>query len=68
MQLNSAIRGFDVLHQLIRLKHAKSMSDSEVSTIMRTLADNTKSYEQVVEVSLFRLFPIRVFLQPNISY
>jgi hypothetical protein len=56
MQLNSAIRGFDVLHQLIRLKHTKSMSDSEVSIIMRSLADNTKSYEQVVEVGLFRFF------------
>lgn len=49
-QATSAIRGFDVLHQLIRLRHTKSMSDWEVSTIMRTLADNSKSYEQVVEL------------------
>jgi hypothetical protein len=52
MQTSTAIRGLDVLHQLIRLKHTKSMSDSEISTIMRTLADNTKSYEQVVEVTI----------------
>jgi hypothetical protein len=52
MQASSAIRGFDVLHQLIRLRHTKSMSDAEISTSMRTLADNTKSYEQVVEVMI----------------
>ncbi|KAF9464958.1 stabilization of polarity axis-domain-containing protein [Collybia nuda] len=49
-QANSAIKGFDVLHQLFRLRHAKSMSDLEVTTIIRTLADNVKSYEQVVEL------------------
>ena len=50
VQANSAIKGFDALHQLIRLRHAKTMPDSEISIIMRTLADNSKSYEQVVEV------------------
>lgn len=49
-QANSAIKGFDVLHQLFRLRHAKNMSDLEATIIMRTLADNVKSYEQVVEV------------------
>ena len=55
LQASSAIKGFDVLHQLFRLRHARGMSDSEISTIMRTLADNSKSYEQVVEVSWIRL-------------
>jgi hypothetical protein len=50
LQASSAIKGLDVLHQLIRLRHAKNMADSEISIIMRTLADNSKSYEQVVEV------------------
>ncbi|KAF5380434.1 hypothetical protein D9615_004661 [Tricholomella constricta] len=49
-QANNAIKGFDVLHQLFRLRHAKTMSDSEVSAIMRTFADSVKTYEQVVEL------------------
>lgn len=49
-QANSAVKGFDVLHQLFRLRHAKNMLDLEATIIMRTLADNVKSYEQVVEV------------------
>ncbi|RDB24706.1 Protein mesA [Hypsizygus marmoreus] len=49
-QANSAIKGFDVLHQLFRLRHAKNLSDSEVLLIMRTLADNCRTYEQVVEL------------------
>ncbi|THU83471.1 spindle pole body interacting protein [Dendrothele bispora CBS 962.96] len=44
------IRGFDVVHQIFRLRHAKKMSDSEVHTIMRTLADEVKTYDQVTEL------------------
>lgn len=51
MQATNAIKGFDVVHQLFRLRHTKNMTDTEVLVIMRTLADNVKSYEQVVEVS-----------------
>jgi hypothetical protein len=35
----------------MRFRHAKNMTDSEALTIMRALADNVGSYEQVVEVS-----------------
>ncbi|KAK7043132.1 hypothetical protein VNI00_008486 [Paramarasmius palmivorus] len=49
-QSSSPIRGFDVMHQLFRLRHAKSMSDTEAYLIMRTLADNVKTYDQVVEL------------------
>ncbi|KAJ6594580.1 stabilization of polarity axis-domain-containing protein [Mycena capillaripes] len=49
-QLMDAIQGFDVSHQLFRLRNAKAMSDGEVSTIMRTLAENVKTYDQVVEL------------------
>ncbi|KAJ7782517.1 docking domain of Afi1 for Arf3 in vesicle trafficking-domain-containing protein [Mycena maculata] len=49
-QLMDAIQGFDVSHQLFRLRNAKSMSDAEVSTIMRTLAENVKTYDQVIEL------------------
>ncbi|KAG5647063.1 hypothetical protein DXG03_001433 [Asterophora parasitica] len=49
-QANSAIKGFDVLHQLFRLRYARTMADSEAKSIMRTLAENVKTYEQVVEL------------------
>jgi len=48
----NTIKGFDVLHQLFRLRHAKKMPDSEVALIMRTFANNVKSYDQVIEVSI----------------
>lgn len=47
---NSAIKGFDVLHQLVRVRHAKNLADAEILAIMRALADNVRTYEQVVEV------------------
>ncbi|KAL9711825.1 hypothetical protein Ac2012v2_004898 [Leucoagaricus gongylophorus] len=46
----SAIRGFDVLHQLFRIRNGKNLADSEVLAIMRAFADNVKNYEQVVEL------------------
>jgi hypothetical protein len=45
-----AIQGFDVLHQLSRLRHAKNVPDAEVELIMRKIADSVQSYEQVVEL------------------
>ncbi|TCD66558.1 hypothetical protein EIP91_001226 [Steccherinum ochraceum] len=44
------IQGFDVAHQLWRLRHAKKMSDGEIELIMRTLAENVQNYEQVTEL------------------
>lgn len=44
------IKGFDMTHQLYRTRHAKRLSDQEIYAIMRTLVDNVKSYDQVVEV------------------
>ncbi|KAF8973314.1 docking domain of Afi1 for Arf3 in vesicle trafficking-domain-containing protein [Flammula alnicola] len=49
-QGNSAIKGFDVLHQLFRLRYTKNMLDSEALAIMRNLADGVKGYDQVVEL------------------
>ena len=46
-----AIRGFDVLHQLGRLRLSKNVPDVEMEAIARAIADNLKSYEQVIEVS-----------------
>ncbi|KAF9027622.1 spindle pole body interacting protein [Hymenopellis radicata] len=44
------IKGFDVVHQIFRLRHAKKMGDAEVSLLMQTLADNVNTYDQVVEL------------------
>lgn len=43
------IKGFDVVHQIFRLRHAKRIPDAEVSLVMRWLIDNVKTYDQVVE-------------------
>ena len=50
-QASGSIKSIDVLHQVLRLKNSKNISDSEVYLILRTLADNTKTYEQVIEVT-----------------
>lgn len=49
-QSSCAIRGFDLMHQLMRFRYAKNMSDSEALAIMRTLVNNVKSYDQAVEL------------------
>jgi len=45
-----AIRGFDLGYQISRLRHARTLPDSEVQLTMRTLANNVRSYDQVVEL------------------
>ena len=44
------MQGFDLVHQVWRLRNAKNMSDTEAELIMRTILENVQSYEQVVEV------------------
>ncbi|THH12133.1 hypothetical protein EW145_g183 [Phellinidium pouzarii] len=44
------IQGYDLYHQLVRLKTAKNMNNQEVELIMRTLAESVQSYDQVVEL------------------
>ncbi|KAI0301650.1 spindle pole body interacting protein [Multifurca ochricompacta] len=46
----SAIRGFDINHQLWRLRNVKHMPDAEVELIMRTMVNSVQTYNQVVEV------------------
>ncbi|KAI5121699.1 hypothetical protein M0805_002092 [Coniferiporia weirii] len=48
--ISKPIQGFDLYHQLVRLKIAKNMHDQEVELIMRTLAENVQTYDQVVEL------------------
>ena len=46
----NAIRGFDIHHQLYRLRNVKYMQDAEVELIMRTLVNSVQTYDEVVEV------------------
>ncbi|KAF9258849.1 mesa protein [Marasmius fiardii PR-910] len=62
-QSTNPVRGFDVLHQLLRLRHAKHMTDSETYLIMKTLEENVRTYEQVVEL-LSYLMPLSGGLLP----
>jgi hypothetical protein len=48
---SKAIQGFDLMHQLWRMRHTKSMPDAEVDLILRTLVDSVQTYEQVVQVN-----------------
>lgn len=50
LRATDGIRGFDLLHQLSRIRLVKNLPDSEVELIVRTIAENVRSYEQVVEV------------------
>lgn len=51
MLATDPIQGFDVVHQLWRLRHAKRISDGEAELIMRTIASNLQTYDQVTQVS-----------------
>jgi hypothetical protein len=50
MALRRPIQGFDLAHQVWRLRHSKNMSDREVELVMRTIMEHVQTYEQVVEV------------------
>lgn len=52
MLATDSIQGFDIAHQLWRLRYAKKMSDGEAELIMRTIATNLQTYDQVTQVSL----------------
>ncbi|KAI6124424.1 docking domain of Afi1 for Arf3 in vesicle trafficking-domain-containing protein [Pisolithus croceorrhizus] len=49
-QATNSIKGFDLTHQLSRLRFGKNLPDVEVELIMRKIAENVRSYEQVVEL------------------
>lgn len=49
----AAIQGFDVSHQLLRLRLVKNLPDAEVELIVRSIADNLRTYEQIVELLAF---------------
>ncbi|KZT04479.1 spindle pole body interacting protein [Laetiporus sulphureus 93-53] len=50
MLATDPIEGFDVIHQLWRLRHAKRMPDGEAELIMSTLADNVRTYDQITQL------------------
>ncbi len=45
-----AIQGFDLQHQLSRLRNAGNMSEAEAEMIFRQLGSSVRSYEQMTEV------------------
>ncbi|EIW66750.1 hypothetical protein TREMEDRAFT_45583 [Tremella mesenterica DSM 1558] len=45
-----AIQGFDVQHQISKLRYAKKMSDAEADDIFLTFAQTVRTYDQVVEL------------------
>ncbi|KZT66409.1 spindle pole body interacting protein [Daedalea quercina L-15889] len=53
MLATDPIQGFDVLHQLYRLRYAKKMSDGEAELIMRTFGANLRTYDQVTQLLAF---------------
>ncbi|KAH9935661.1 mesa protein [Fomitopsis serialis] len=50
MLATDPIQGFDIVHQLWRLRHARKMSDGEAELIMRTIAANVQTYDQVTQL------------------
>lgn len=48
-----SVKGFDLIHQLMRFRYAKNMSDAEALAIAKALSENVKSYDQVIEVRVF---------------
>lgn len=46
-----ALRGWDVQHQVARLRVGRAVGDQEAGAIYAALADGVRSYEAVVEVS-----------------
>ena len=56
MLATKPIQGFDVYHQIVRMKTSKDMLEQEVELIMRSLVENVQNYEQAVEVRLVSFF------------
>ncbi|KAF9236644.1 docking domain of Afi1 for Arf3 in vesicle trafficking-domain-containing protein [Melanogaster broomeanus] len=56
-QATNKIRGFDLLHQLYRLRLVKNVPDAEVELMVRSIADYVQSYEQVVELLAYMPLP-----------
>lgn len=49
---NKSIKGFDALHQIQRLRKAKSLAGGELELMMENFVKGVRSEEQIVEVSL----------------
>ena len=50
MLATKPIQGFDLAHQLSRLRYAKMISDGEAELIFRSISESVHTYEQVTEV------------------
>jgi hypothetical protein len=51
---NNPIRGFDLEHQILRLRNGKGVPEGEVALIIKTICENVKTYDQVVEVTILK--------------
>jgi hypothetical protein len=47
---NRPVKGFDLHHQISRLRLGKKMSNDEVEAVLRTLRDTIRSDEQIIQV------------------
>lgn len=66
-QRKRAVSGFDVQHQISRLRLGKNMSDGEAEMIFSSLA-TLRSYDQIVEVSsAVAVCPLRAALTSLIA-
>jgi len=45
----SPIQGFDVIHQVLRLRNGKNVPDEEIRLILRAFIEKVSTYDQVVE-------------------
>jgi len=49
-RVTDSVQGFDLIHQLSRLRLVKNIPDAEVELIVRSISENVQSYDQVVEL------------------
>ncbi|CCA78058.1 hypothetical protein PIIN_01734 [Serendipita indica DSM 11827] len=62
-QENNPIQGFDLEHQVVRLRNGKNVPEGEVALILETMCKSIKNYDQVVEM-LVHCPPQQGGLQP----
>lgn len=49
---DSPVQGFDLAHQIARLRHGRKLSDSECLLIVKSLSEQAQTDEQIISVSL----------------
>lgn len=44
--------GFDLEHQITRLRKGKKLEEGEVALVLKTICEGVRTYDQVVEVTI----------------